>query len=115
MLAEAKKRVMAGLPKKMDPEAGTIALEVAGTLAPHLATLGASAISWADRVALLAVGDPSAALDGIAWSLGMNDGAPKDPERRAAWVLHTAEVRDLLVFAVGDAFVEARARAGVTG
>jgi hypothetical protein len=114
-LAEAKRRLQPGLPRTPDPSLGTIALEVAGTLAPHLATLGASTIAWADRVALLAVGDPNAALDGVAWSLGKNDGAPKDPDRRSAWVLHTAEVRDLLVFAVSDGFAEARARAGISG
>ncbi|MGO8995810.1 MAG: hypothetical protein ACLQVI_21065 [Polyangiaceae bacterium] len=113
-LADAKRRLHAALPRQPNPDLGTIALEVAGTLGPHLATLGASTIAWADRIALLAVGDPSAALDGVAWSLGMNDGAPKDPDRRAAWVLHTAEVRDLLVFAVSDAFAEARARAGIS-
>ncbi len=113
-LADAKRRVQAGLPRTTDPALGTIALEIAGTLGPHLTTLGASTIMWADRIALLAVGDPTAALDGVAWSLGMNDGAPKDPDRRAAWVLHTAEVRDLLVFAVSDAFAEARARAGIS-
>ena len=113
-LADAKRRLQPGLPRQTDADLGTIALEVAGTLAPHLATLGASTIAWADRMALLVIGDPTAALDGVAWSLGMNDGAPKDPDRRGAWVLHTAEVRDLLVFAVSDAFAEARARAGVS-
>jgi hypothetical protein len=44
----------------------------------------------------------------------MNDGAPKDLDRRAAWVLHTAEVRDLLVFGTSDAYAEARTRAGIT-
>jgi len=114
-LADAKGRLQRGLPRQTDPDLGTIALEVAGTLAPHLMTLGASTIAWADRVALLSVGDPTAALDGVAWSLGMSEGAPKDPERRSAWVLQTAEVRDLLVFAVSDAFAEARVRAGVSG
>ena len=114
-LADAKRRVSAGLPRQLDPDVATIALEVAGTLGAHLATLGASTIGWADRVALLAVGDPNAALDGIAWSLGMAEGAPRDPERRAQWVLHTAEVRELLVFAVSDPFAEARARAGIAG
>ncbi|HEY2515088.1 MAG TPA: tetratricopeptide repeat protein, partial [Polyangiaceae bacterium] len=112
-LADAKRRVSTGLPRQLDPEVATIALEVAGTLAPHLTTLGASTIGWADRVALLAVGDPNAALDGIAWSLGMAEGAPRDPDRRAQWVLHTAEVRELLVFAVSDPFAEARTRAGI--
>jgi hypothetical protein len=113
-LADAKRRLQAALPKQPASELGTIALEVAGTLGPHLATLGAHTIAWADRVALLSVGNPNAALDGIAWSLGMKDGAPKDPDARSAWVLHTAEARDLLVFAVGDAFAEARTKAGIT-
>ena len=76
--------------------------------------MGASTIAWADRVALLSIGDPNAALDGIAWSLGMTGGAPKDPDTRSAWVLHTAEVRDLLVFGVSDAFAEARTKAGIS-
>jgi Tfp pilus assembly protein PilF len=113
-LADAKRRMAPGMPRSVDSDIATVALEVAGTLGPHLATLGASTIAWADRVALLAVGDPGAALDGIAWSLGMNDGAPKDLDRRAAWVLHTAEVRDLLVFGTSDAYAEARAKAGIT-
>jgi hypothetical protein len=61
-------------------------------------------------VALLAIGDPNAALDGIAWSLGSNDGAPKAAEARAAWVGRTAEAKDLLVFSVGDAYAELRTR-----
>ncbi len=113
-LADAKRRMAPGMPRSIDSDIATIALEVAGTLGPHLATLGASTIAWADRVALLAVGDPGAALDGIAWSLGMNDGAPKDLDRRAAWVLHTAEVRDLLVFGTSDPYAEARTKAGIT-
>jgi tetratricopeptide (TPR) repeat protein len=111
-LGEAKRRIQAALPKKLDSELGTIALEVAGTLGPHLATLGSSTITWADRVALLYVGNPNAALDGIAWSVGMTGGAPKEAEQRTAWVVHTGEVRDLLVFAVSDGFAEARAKAG---
>jgi tetratricopeptide (TPR) repeat protein len=113
-LENAKRRLAPAIPRNVDPEIGTIALEVAGTLGPHLATLGSSTIAWGDRVALLAVGDPNAALDGIAWSIGMTDGAPKDPERRTVWVLHTAEARDLLAFSTGDAFAEARAKAGIT-
>jgi hypothetical protein len=111
-LADAARRIHTGMPRNVDPEAATIALEVAGTLGPHLASMGASTIAWADRVALLAIGDPNAALEAIAWSLGLPDGAPEEPGKRAAWVLHTAEARDLLVFSTSDAFAEARQRAG---
>jgi predicted Zn-dependent protease len=113
-LADAKRRLAPAMPRSIDSDIATIALEVAGTLGPHLATLGVSTIAWADRVALLAVGDPGAALDGVAWSLGMNDGAPRDLDRRAAWVLHTAEVRELLVFGTSDAYAEARTKVGIS-
>ena len=113
-LAEAKRRLGPGMPREIDSDIGTIALEVAGTLGPHLATLGASTVNWADRVALLAIGDPGAALDGVAWSLGIHEGAPRDLDRRAAWVLQTPEVRDLLVFGTSDAYAEARAKVGIS-
>src|SRR5205814_8154669 len=111
-LAEASRRVQAGLPtKSVRPETAMLALEVAGVLGPYLAQLGAATIAWADRVALLSVGDANAALDGIAWSLGMLEGAPRDPERRSQWVLHAGEARDLLAFSTAAAFAEALNRA----
>jgi len=64
----------------------------------------------ANRVALLAIGDPNAALDGIAWSLGSNDGAPRAAETRATWIAATTEAKDLLVFSVGESYAELRAR-----
>jgi hypothetical protein len=109
-LAEAARRVQAGLPRNLDADVGMMALEVSGTLGAQTATLGASAMAWANRAALLAVGDPNAALDGIAWSLGAKEGAPRDAEARAAWVANAAEAKDLLVFSVSDAYAELRAR-----
>ena len=40
-----------------------IALEAAGMVGTAAASLGPAAAAWANRVALLAIGDPSAALD----------------------------------------------------
>jgi hypothetical protein len=74
--------------------------------------LAAAASAWANRVALLAVGDPNAALDAIAWSNG-EDGAPTDPEERAAWIARTAEARELMTFSVTDHYAEARSRLGL--
>ena len=46
--------------------------------AMSLANVGyASTLTWANRAALLAVGDPSAALDAVAWGLGQ--AAPARP------------------------------------
>src|SRR5262249_51549391 len=112
-LADALRRVQAGMPRHVDAEVGTIALEVGSTIGPHAASLGPSAMAWANRVALLALGDPSAALDGIAWSLGANDGAPREQSARVAWAVKTAEAKDLLVFSVSDAYAEVRSRLGL--
>jgi tetratricopeptide (TPR) repeat protein len=106
-------RVQAALPRNLDPDVGVIALEVAGQLGTQAAMLGASALAWGDRIALLAVGDPNIALDGIALSSGQSAGAPKDPAERSTWIARTPEVRDLLGFAVTDAFADARARLGL--
>ena len=114
-LADAKRRLQAGLPRQPDPSLGTIALEVAGTLAPHLATLGASTIAWADRVALLAVGDPNAALDGVAWSLGEERRRPEGPgAARRLGPAHPRGPRSARLRGQRR-FAEARSRAGISG
>jgi hypothetical protein len=77
-----------------------------------MATLGASTLAWANRAALLAIGDPNAALDAVAWTIG-KDAAPTDAKERGSWVVRTREASDLLAFSVSDAYAEARARLGL--
>jgi hypothetical protein len=74
--------------------------------------LGAATIAWGNRVALLAMGDPTAALDAIATASGVKGGAPTDPKERATWISRAAEARDLVGFGVTDAFAESRSRLG---
>ncbi len=105
-------RVQAALPRNLDPDVGVIALEVAGALGTQAATLGPAAIAWGNRVALLTMGDLGAALDAIAGAAGQ-PGAPRDPAERATWITRNAEARDLVSFAVTEAFVEARHRLGM--
>lgn len=112
-LADASRRLKAGLPRQLPPDVGVIALEVAGSVGTHGAALGAATIAWANHVALLSVGDPSAAFDGIAWSLGSKDGAPGAAADRATWATRTSEAKDLIAFSVTDAYAEARARLGL--
>jgi hypothetical protein len=114
-LAEVGKRVSAALPRGLAADVGVLALEVAGSLGTSGATFGASAMSWANRSALLAVGDPSVALDAIAMSQGLPNGAPSDPKERATWIARTQEAKDLIGFSVSDAYGELRARLGVAG
>jgi tetratricopeptide (TPR) repeat protein len=111
-VAETARRIHPALPKNLDPTVGVIALEAAGTLAMQAGALGAATAGWANRVALLAIGDPGAALDAIAWSKG-EDAAPTGSEERAAWIARTAEARELMTFSVTDAYSEARTRLGL--
>jgi hypothetical protein len=108
-------RLQAVLPRTLDPDVGVIALEVAGNIGTQAAALAPAALAWANRTALLATGDPGAALDAIAASGGLPTGAPRDPKERATWLSRSAEARDVISFGVTDSFAEARVRLGIDG
>jgi hypothetical protein len=106
-------RLQAVLPRHLPSDIAAVALEAAKDIGAQAATLGTRATAWADRVALLALGDCNAALDAIAAIGGAVAGAPRDPKERATWVSRTPAARDLVAFAVSDAFGEARGRLGL--
>ncbi len=106
-------RLQAVLPRTLDPDVGVIALEVAGNIGTQAASLGPAALAWGNRAALLATGDPNAALDAIAAAGGLPTGAPRDPKERHAWLSRVAEARDVVAFGLTEAFAEARARIGL--
>ena len=112
-LAEMGRRVQAALPRNLDADIGMMALEVSGSLGTSGGTYGATAVAWANRAALLVVGDPNAALDAIALSQGSARGAPSDPKERATWIGRTAEAKDIIAFSVSDAYGELRAKLGI--
>lgn len=111
-VTDLARRIGPALPRNLDPTVGVIALEAAGMLGAQWTNLGPAAHAWANRVALLAIGDPNAALDAIAWGLN-EDAAPTGSEERAAWIARHAEARELMTFSVTDAYAEARARLGL--
>jgi hypothetical protein len=106
------RRIVPALPRNLDPTVGVIALEAAGILGTQAASLSNAAHAWANRIALLAIGDPNGALDGLAWARGEEE-APKDSEERAAWVARTTEARELMAFSVSEQYAEARVRLGL--
>jgi hypothetical protein len=110
---EAARRLRTGLPRQLPPDVGVIALEVAGSVGTHGAALGAAAIAWANRMALLAIGDPGAAFDAIAWAMNLKDGAPLGAIDRGAWATRTPEIKDLIAFSVSEPYAEARSRLGL--
>jgi tetratricopeptide (TPR) repeat protein len=106
-------KLQAALPKRLDQDVGMLALEVAGGIGTQQVTLGPAVLSWGNRVAMLATGDPNVALDAIAASSTTASAAPQDPGERSTWVARTPPARELIAFGVTDAFAEARARLGL--
>jgi tetratricopeptide (TPR) repeat protein len=106
------KRLQRFLPRKEEAELKRLAEEVDAAGAIDVEALSSAAATWGDRVALLAIGDLAAALRGVAWSLGQKD-APEDLEAKRAWLRENPAARDLVSFALSDAYVEARKRCGV--
>ncbi|MFO0642770.1 MAG: tetratricopeptide repeat protein [Polyangiaceae bacterium] len=111
LLGDMQKRLRPTMPAE-DAGLGVMALEAAGQLGTSGPQLRSAIMGWANRVALLAVGDPGAALDAIAWTM-KEDHAPHGAEERPAWVARNAEARDLMTFSVSDAYAEARSRLGL--
>jgi hypothetical protein len=110
LLNAAGGKLQAAMPKRLDPDIGMLALEVAGAIGTQQVTLGPNAIAWGNRVALLALGDANVALDAIAASSTPATTAPAAPAERAAWIGRTPAARELITFGVTDAFADARGR-----
>ena len=114
-LDEISKRLQRFIPRKDEAELKTLAAIVVQEGVPSTDALASAAATWADRVALLAVGDIAAALRGVAWTLGQKDMPPADPEARRAWLVANPAARELIAFALSDVYLDARRRAGVAG
>ena len=107
-VADYKARIERNLPPGLS--LGAQAHEVIGSLGNRASTLQAAANSWGARVAFLGIGDLNVCLGAIATAAGQpTQPAPGGPERMT-WIGRNAEARDLAVFSVNDAYVEARTR-----
>jgi tetratricopeptide (TPR) repeat protein len=112
-LDEITKRLQRFIPRKEEPEMKTMASTVVGQGVPSVEVLASAAATWGDRVGLLAIGDLGAALRGVAWTLGHKDLPLGDEGALRTWLRDNPAARDLVAFAVSDAYVEARKRCGV--
>ncbi|MBI5538391.1 MAG: hypothetical protein HY898_37050 [Deltaproteobacteria bacterium] len=111
---EARARITQHLPKPIPPELGALAVEVSGSIDNRISTVNVAVNSWGSRAALLASGSLLAAIKGIAWAGGHPSGPPASGAERTTWIGRNAEARELVVFTVSDAFLEARIRLGIS-
>lgn len=111
-VTEMARKLAPALPRALDPSVGMMAVEAVGSIGNKLPAVAPAAVSWANRTALLAVGDPNAALSAIAW-LHNQPGAPSTAQERANWIVRTPEAKDLIGFSVSEGYAEARAKLGL--
>jgi lipopolysaccharide biosynthesis regulator YciM len=112
-LGDARKRIKDAIIHPFDGDVPMLALEVIGSLGNRASQLATALSAWANRTALLAVGNPLTALRAIALSSGAE--LPTDQTERLRWIARNPEARDLFVFSMSDQYVEARKRLGVQG
>jgi tetratricopeptide (TPR) repeat protein len=112
-LGEAKRRIKEAMIHPFDAEVPMLALEVTGSLGNRVSQLATALSAWANRTALLAVGNPLTALRAVALASGAE--LPTDSAERLRWIARNPEARDLFVFSVSDQYTEARKRVGVQG
>jgi cellulose synthase operon protein C len=112
-LGDAKKRIKDAMIHPFDAEVPMLALEVTGSLGNRVSQLATALSAWANRTALLAVGNPLTALRAVALASGAE--LPADDAERLRWIARNPEARDLFVFSVSDQYIEARKRVGVQG
>lgn len=106
-------RITRAMTSKPDAQLATLAADVIGSIGNRASTLGTAVNGWGNRTGFLAVGDANACLSGIAWASGNTNAPPASGKDRLTWIGRNAEARELMVFAVSDAFAAARSRAGV--
>jgi hypothetical protein len=106
-------RLSRAVPPGLPHDTGALAQEIIGTIGNRAPTLNTADNGWGDRCALLALGDPAIALTAIAWAGGHTNAPPPAGKERLVWVGRNAEAREIIIFAISDAYVEARQRLGL--
>ncbi len=109
---EAFGRLSRALPPGLGHDVGLLSADVIGSIGNRASTLNAAINGWGSRAGLLAVGDSNVALTAIAWAGGNANGPPAVAKDRLTWIGRNAEARDLVIFSVSDAYVDARTRLG---
>jgi tetratricopeptide (TPR) repeat protein len=112
-VADAQSKIRSAIVRRLDDDVPVLALEVIGSIGSRASQLGTAVNQWGNRVALLAVGDPAAALMGISLASGHPEGPPADKAERQKWVVRNPEARDLAVFSVSEQYAEARKQLGL--
>jgi tetratricopeptide (TPR) repeat protein len=114
-LAQAQQKIRLALIAEPARDVPALAIEVIGAIGNRASQMGTLYNQWADRAALLAVGDPSVALRGVALAGGHGAGPPEELGERLRWILRNAEARDLMIYSTSEEYGRARKELGLSG
>src|SRR5262249_25031460 len=97
-------RITRAMASKPEAQLSALAADVIGSIGNRASTLATAVNGWGNRTGFLALGDANACLSGIAWASGNTNAPPQSGKDRLTWIGRNAEARELMVFAVSDAF-----------
>jgi hypothetical protein len=112
--AMATQRLRAQMTGQLHADVPVLALEVIGAIGNRASQLATATQQFGNRAGLLAVGNPAAAIAGIALAGGQGKTLPESGPERLKWIVRNPEARDVAVFSVSEQYAQARAALGVS-
>lgn len=113
-LIAARNKIRPHITASPDSDLMALTSAVAAHVLPQAAGIGEAIQTWAGRVALLAVGELSLAVESLWVATSPGAAMPREADARIRWIASNSLARDLVGYAVSEAYIEARKRAGLT-
>jgi cellulose synthase operon protein C len=103
-----RRQLVQQLPQGHDHIMSPLAQDVVVALGNRASQLGEAVCAWGSRTALLALGNPAVALEAMTFAVGSGPLQATDVAERIKWIARHAEARNVMVFAVSDAYLRLR-------
>jgi tetratricopeptide (TPR) repeat protein len=107
-LEDAKHNMRSVLADGYTHDMAALAQDVVVALGNRASQIGEAVNEWGSRTALLALGDPSSALDALQLATASSPLPREASLERVKWVNRHAEARNLAIFFVSDSFMQLR-------
>ena len=103
-----RRQLVLQIPQGHDNIMSPLAQDVVVALGNRASQLGEAVCAWGSRTALLALGNPAIALEAMTFAVGSGPLQSTDVAERIKWIARHAEARNVIVFAVSDAYLRLR-------
>lgn len=109
-IEDNKQNMLGVLANAYTHDMAALAQDVVLALGNRASQLGEAVNEWGSRTALLALGDPSVALDALALTTGSGPLPADSAVERVKWVIRHTEARNVAIFSVSEAYMQLRAQ-----